>query len=265
MKYIKWGIIWTIIFSIIWVWVVIWQDAYEKSIIMDRKSKMEELFTAISMYKWKHIAPPINQYGLEVYEMVEELPRDPINWHLFQYNCDLRGWTKSYPDQCGTTGDYIIATNVPTQWIDDNNWFILTWYWKEDLLTKQWVNYENNTRWWREEPLEIVECWTTEWNMFSITWDTEETQEKLVSEIKDNMKEWINLIVENVLWDYPGSACVINISWKDSPVSIEYDNEKIIEFKQNNDIWVIEDKNNKEEKENYIELLKNKYYNIWHE
>jgi len=199
-----------------------------------RLQGIDQLSTTIDTYRGKHIAPPLNQFWLVAYEMLSKLPADPENEHLFQFNCDLRGWTKSYPDQCGTTGGYLLATNRVVSAVDHENWdedrFINTdvdyktsvknlkyyggyivWDGSGDanLLTDNGDQDTTGNNVSPSGPGTPVACGSVDGNAVSTTLDM---PADAWTAIVEEVKKWVNLNLATIYGDIPGAACVIQMN-----------------------------------------------------
>lgn len=84
-----------------------------------RMSDLQSLVQAISTYKGSNIRPPLNQYALVEAGYMNSIPVDPDNKKLYQYNADVRWWSKSFMGQWSAGDWYLVATNQPMY--DKNN------------------------------------------------------------------------------------------------------------------------------------------------
>lgn len=84
-----------------------------------RMSDLQSLVQAISTYKGSNIRPPLNQYALVEAGYMNSIPVDPDNKKLYQYNADIRWWSKSFMGQGSAWDGYLVATNQPMY--DKNN------------------------------------------------------------------------------------------------------------------------------------------------
>lgn len=205
-----------------------------------RKTDLEALSQAISTFKGSHLAPPLNQYWLVEAGLLNTLPVDPSNQKLYQYNADIRGWSKNYMSQGSSQMNYLLATNQPLFDKDDDvydgdkymanktghttkvknlkyyGWYLVVWPGDANLLTDNGKQDTSNTNrspvaWWPSTA--PANCWSVDAGSASsqldpYTGDLEALKDKTTKNV------WLTV------WDVYGatvawSICKISIKWSD--------------------------------------------------